>query len=282
VGVLDCEQFIKERIYLYNVSPRTVQWYRESFKWLATVPLTEDGLKELVIKMRMSGLKPISCNNRIRAINAYLKWAGAELSMSRVKQEQVILPTLTAEQISALVHWKPRRQTERRLHALICTLADTGLRISEALGLTLDRVDFDNLLLTVSGKGNKERKVPFSYELRRILWKYTHSLPHRDGLMFPTLSGTPFSRWDALHSFKRLCRRLGFEAPRRSLHAIRHSFASNYIRRGGSQFHLMKILGHTSLEMTRKYVDLQTQDLQEVHNRLSPLTPERLRGGTGR
>jgi integrase/recombinase XerD len=85
----------------------------------------------------------------------------------RVKEEQSVLPTLTADQIIALVQWKPRRATERRLRALVCTLIDTGLRISEATTLTLDRVDFDNLLLTVKGKGNKERRVPFSYELRR-------------------------------------------------------------------------------------------------------------------
>jgi integrase/recombinase XerD len=233
VAVLDYEQFIKERIYLHNVSPRTVQWYRESFKWLGTVPLTQDGLKELVIKMRKAGLKPTSCNNRIRAINAFLKWSGSELAITRVKEEQAVLPTLSAAQITALVYWKPRKATERRLHALVCTLIDTGLRISEATTLTLDRVDWDNLLLTVKGKGAKERVVPFSYELRRILWKYCQSLPHRDGLVFATLAGTPLGRRDVLRDFKLLCRRLGFEAPRRSLHAIRHSFASNYIRRGG-------------------------------------------------
>ena len=271
------EQFIKERIYLQNVSPRTVEWYRESFKWLSTVPITAEGLKELVIRMREKGLKASSCNNRIRAINAYLKWSRTDLAVPRIKEEQAILPTLTPEQLSAIVRWKPKKATERRLHAVICTLADSGLRISEALGLTIERVDFDNLLLTVKGKGSKERVVPFSYELRRILWKYCQKLPRRDGLVFATLSGTPLGRRDVLRDFKRLCKRLGFEAPCRSIHALRHSFASSYIRHGGSQFHLMKILGHTSLEMTRKYVDLQTGDLQAVHDRLSPLAPEHLR-----
>jgi integrase/recombinase XerD len=105
--------------------------------------------------------------------------------LPRVKEEQAILPTLTSEQINSLAQWKPRTPTERRLHALVCTLADTGLRISEALGLTVDRVDFDNLLLTVKGKGSKERVVPFSYELRRILWKYCQSVPRREGLVLP-------------------------------------------------------------------------------------------------
>jgi integrase/recombinase XerD len=58
------EQFIKERIYLKNVSPRTVEWYREAFRRLANFPLTGDGLKEFVISMRQGGLKPVSCNGR--------------------------------------------------------------------------------------------------------------------------------------------------------------------------------------------------------------------------
>ena len=64
------EQFIKERKYLLSVSPRTQQWYRESFKWLAIENPTESDLKACVMRMREKGLRPISCNNRIRAINA--------------------------------------------------------------------------------------------------------------------------------------------------------------------------------------------------------------------
>jgi integrase/recombinase XerD len=49
---------------------------------------------------------------------------------------------------------------------------------------------------------------------------------------------------------------LGFEPPRRTIHALRHTFALNYIRMGGGEFRLQKVLGHTTLAMTRKYVNL--------------------------
>ena len=55
-------------------------------------------------------------------------------------------------------------------------------------------------------------------------------------------------------------------------HTMRHSFAVNYIRAGGDVFRLQRILGHTTLEMTRRYVNLQTEDLQAVHDKLSLLT----------
>jgi hypothetical protein len=71
-------------------------------------------------------------------------------------------------------------------------------------------------------------------------------------------------RATALHDVKRLCRRLGFKLPARTLHSFRHTFATNYLRRAGSVFHLPKTLGHTSLEMSRRYANLQVEDLQRV------------------
>jgi len=54
------------------------------------------------------------------------------------------------------------------------------------------------------------------------------------------------------------------------MHAFRHTFAVNYLHRGGSVFHLQKCLGHSTLEMTRRYGNLMTEDLQAVHQRVSP------------
>ena len=70
-----------------------------------------------------------------------------------------------------------------------------------------------------------------------------------------------------LRDVKLLCKRLGFDPPARTLHAFRHTFAVNYLRRGGSVFHLQKVLGHSSFEMTRRYANLMTEDLQAVHQR---------------
>ena len=71
------EQFIRERQYLTNVSPATLEWYKYSFKWLCTESPTEDELKAAVVRMREKGLKVTGCNSAIRAINAYLHWSTA-------------------------------------------------------------------------------------------------------------------------------------------------------------------------------------------------------------
>ena len=57
--------------------------------------------------------------------------------------------------------------------------------------------------------------------------------------------------------------------PPRTLYSFRHTFAVNYLRRGGSVFHWQKLLGHSTLEMTRGYANLTTEDLQSVHQSIS-------------
>ena len=78
-----------------------------------------------------------------------------------------------------------------RIHALLCLLIDTGVRVSEALSLRREKIDFDNLILTVRGKGDKERLVPMSLELRTFLWKLSRQ--HKHDLLFPSRDGTDFS-----------------------------------------------------------------------------------------
>jgi integrase/recombinase XerD len=265
------ELFIKERQYLQNVSPRTIQWYEENFKWLGNPSPDEAELKAFVLRMPERGLKPSSCNNRIRAVNAYLKWSGSPLQAPRLKEEQRVLSTFSFADLSRLAAWKPKRFYEHRLHTLIVTLADTGCRINEILSLRWVDCDFDNLLLTVKGKGGKERKVRVSFELRRSPWKYQQR-KNRGELVFATRDGRKLGRRDVLRDVKSLSYKLGIRVPGRTLHAFMHTFAINYLRSGGSVFHLQKALGHSSLDMTRMYVNLLTEDLQQVHQKVSVLS----------
>jgi integrase/recombinase XerD len=151
-------------------------------------------------------------------------------------------------------------------------LADTGARIGEVIGLCWPDVDLDNLLLRMHGKGAKDRLVPFSFELRRHLWRWKSQATGRGDLVFPANNGQRLGRRNMLRDVKILCRDLGVVIPARTLHAFRHSFATNYLRRGGSVFHLQKMLGHSTLEMTRRYANLVTADLSAVHEKLSLLT----------
>ncbi len=265
-------QFIQERQYLANVSPATLEWYEQSLRWLGAEAPTVDDLKQFVIRMREHGLKPSSCNNRIRAVNAYLKWAGSSHRVPKLKEPQCILPTFTPAQVKLMLEWKPRTFYQRRLHLLILILLDSGCRISEAIHLKVSDCNFDSLLLTLNGKGRKQRMVPFSFELRRHLFRYTREFcPDPSMMVLATHHARRLDRHVMARDVKLLCKRVGFNPPVRTLHAFRHTFAINYLRRGGSVFHLQKVLGHSSLEMTRRYANLMTEDLQAIHQKVSLL-----------
>ncbi|RZU42706.1 tyrosine-type recombinase/integrase [Edaphobacter modestus] len=245
------EQFLRERQYLHNVSSATIQWYRESLCLLPCESPSQEQLIETVIKMRERGRKATGCNVAIRAINSYMHWnsgtkrkcgSGCEHPrIQELKEPQEVLPTFSEAQIKRLVAAKPKGKYQRRTHLLALFLLDTGARISEALGVRVRDIDFDNLLVTLDGKGRKQRVVPFSFELRRALFLYCKESNHSpDHPLFASRMHTPLGRRDMLRDIKIHCERQGVIPPVRTLHAFRHTFAVNYLRRGGSVFHLQK------------------------------------------
>lgn len=269
------EQFIRERQYLANVTPATLEWYRRCFKWLPNDSPSQADLKAAVVRMREKGLTAAGCNCVLRCLNAYLRWSKSPLRVPRLREPSTVPQTFTDAQVRLLVTYRPSTAYQRRLHLLVLFMLDTGCRISEALSVTMAGVDLDNLLVMLDGKGRKQRVIPISFELRRAIVKH-HG--QQDGLLFAATTGQPLMRRNVLRDVKALCRRLRFNPPGRTIHAFRHTFAVNYLRRGGSVFHLQKVLGHSTLEMTRRYANLVTADLQAVHERVSMLSTNKKRG----
>jgi integrase/recombinase XerD len=254
------EEFLKERKYYLNVSQRTIEWHEQSLRWLGVDEPTEKQLKDCVIRMREAGLKASSVNCHVCSINAYLAWLGSELRVPKLKEEEWLPETFTPEDISKFVAWKPKSKSGHRAKLLVLTLADTGLRLGEALNLRWPDVDLDNCLLTVLRKGRKERKVPFSIELRKLLYKGRGT-----GFVFGTSTGTKLTRRNTHRDVAKACQRLGIKQPSRLLHAFRHSWATNAVKQGMHPFVLQRLLGHSTMAMTNRYVSLGTSDLQKGH-----------------
>ena len=278
------DDFIKSRRYLKNVTAKTVSWYHDSFtafrRFHPTDEYSKESLQAFVIALRDSGVSAISCNTYCRAVNAYLRWLHEEgcvtevLRIPPLKTEKKVLATFSRAQVDAFLNLKPRLFSEYRLHALLALLLDCGLRIEEALQLTREQIDLENLLVKVKGKGEKHRIVPMSFELRRVLHRWLSR--HKFTLVFPTLQGRKLNQRNSLRGLKDLGRRLHITGVRVSFHTFRHTFAVSYLRAGGNLFYLSRILGHTSVTTTEKYLQsLGVEDLQAVHDRLSLLNPGR-------
>lgn len=272
------EQFLQEKIYLKNVTNRTVGFYRQSFTALKKHggQLSKEGLNQFIITMRQSGISPVTCNTYIRGVNSLLTWlyennhTTERLRAKQLKEEKKVIKIFSDSQLRLLVSYKPKGVYESRLHTLVCLLIDTGIRIEEALTLERVKVNLEDLLITVHGKGNKERTIPISLECRKVLFKYMRD--NQSSLVFCTRHGDRLSYFNILRDFKKQCAKLGITGVRASFHTLRHGFALNYVRSGGSLFHLQKALGHTTLQMTRRYTELQTDDLSLMHRKTSLLS----------
>ena len=271
------EQFTQERKYLKNVTPRTLTWYRHSFKAFEGAIGNKAEIVERIAKMRERGINPISVNTYLRCINAYLRWLHIEhgqplIKIPRLKEEQTVLATLTPDHVKRLIQFSPKGRNLKRAHTLTLLVLDTGLRFAEALSLTWDRVDLDNLVLKVLGKGGKHRVVPLSLECRKVLYRWKQQQRGTD-LLFPTRSGIQSSQRNVGRDVRLLGQRLGITGVRFSPHTFRHSFAVGYLRAGGNVLYLQRILGHSSLEMTNRYTrSLGIDDLSAVHSKLSLLS----------
>jgi integrase/recombinase XerD len=279
------ERFLRERRYLKNVTPKTVVWYETAFQAFmrsvtvaAPDDLSKSVLQDFVVGLRERGLSPVSCNTYLKALNAFLTWLHGEghlrerFPVPLQRTEKRIIQTLSEDHLRRLLAFKPRTTAQWRAYALACTLTDTGIRIEEALGLHRLDLDFDNLLLKVKGKGRKERLVPFSFELRRILFRWeqrTQRERWQSDWLFGTRDGTRLGQRNALRAHYGLLKRL--EIPKSGFHRLRHTFATSYLQNGGDVVRLSRVLGHSQITTTMRYLHLLTTDLQKPHQQLSIL-----------
>ncbi len=90
-----------------------------------------------------------------------------------------------------------------------------------------------------------------------------------NGWMFPNIGEEKLTTNAIRLSFARYCDKRGVE--KSSIHGLRHNFAKGWVRNNGNMFSLQKILGHSTLDMTRRYVKLFSEDIKEDYDRFSPL-----------
>ena len=194
---------------------------------------------------------------RARAINSFLTWLHEDghlperLKIKLLKNPPKPIKTLTDHDIKRLATFRPKGRIQTRTWMLAMVLLDCGLRIGEALGLERENVDFDNLTLRVLGKGNKERLVPISLELRKHLFRFLRQIKGR--YVFVAFSGARLERYNAYAELQHLCKVVGITTHVHP-HGFRHAYAVHATKNGLDVFRLSRILGHSSINTTQIYL----------------------------
>src|SRR5580698_7875318 len=158
--------------------------------------------------------------------------------------------------------------------AVMALLYGSGLRISEALGLKRRDVPRpgEGDVLIVTGKGNKTRMVPVLKNVLALVAEYAAMCPHPlppDGPMFVGARGGPLKARIIQLTMERLRGALGLPDSA-TPHALRHSFATHLLTRGGDLRAIQELLGHASLSTTQIYTGIDTERLLEVYRTAHP------------
>lgn len=160
-----------------------------------------------------------------------------------------------------------------RDYVILMILLDTGVRLRELTDIRLTDVSTENNYVRVFGKNQTYRHVPLSASMKTALLKYLNvkgDSPCEH--LFITQDDTPLRRRSLQERLSKYGDMAGIDNVRVSPHTFRHTFATNYVKSGGDIFVLQTILGHSTLDMVRRYVRLYSPDLQRNHSKHSPLS----------
>lgn len=247
------------------------------------------------IAVKDNPVSAMTVRNHVRALTAFASWLEREeytktnvLSRLRPpKAPKKVMQTLTPEEISRILAGiNTSTANGCRNAAIVCLFLDSGLRSAELQELRMPDVHLEDGWLKVMGKGQKERIIPFGNRTARLIQQYINRFRpkiHGVELLFLNIYGEPLTE-DAISSlFRRIAKR--FRIPRLHVHLLRHTYATNFLIGGGDSLTLQKILGHETLEMTRRYVDQVASQVTVLNERYSPvdrLIAQNRRNGSGR
>lgn len=266
-----------------GLSPRTIHEYdRVSTAFGEFLSLPEIDLASLRaadVRRWLLGrsLKPASVAAYVRALRAFSRWCAREYGIAEPlaglrppRVDPTPVAVFTTEQLRALLDAAPMH-----LAYVITLLAETGLRVSEAVAVNLDDIA-DGWLLVRRGKGGRPRRVPVSGLLTRATEVYLAQVrpplaqPRSERLLVNSygIGWTPSAVRLAL---RRLGRRAGIEGVRVSPHTFRHQFAHDVAFAGGSLIALRDVLGHHSVTMVERYAVPDDAARRELVHQRTPL-----------
>lgn len=290
-------------------SPQTIRWYGQKLSYFTCVaegeqtPLCEidrDQIRAFLGHLQFDvqsgqnnphkpvqdkGLSGHTVHGYARALKAFFSWAERErliarspmLNMKMPKLPSLVMPSFSDDEIRCLLDRKTfDGNMGTRNHTMMSLLLDTGIRVSELVGLRVIDVHLGEGYFVVCGKGNKQRHVPMGLRSQTLLNEYLRQ--HRPKPASPLLNnvfltqhGKPITSNWVYKIVALTCERAGIRGKRLGPHTCRHSFARSFLLNGGDLLTLQRILGHSSLEVVRGYVHLNTQDLLAQQRRFSPV-----------
>jgi len=236
------------------------------------VEITTRLIRAYLAEMVNRGCGDSYIHGHARAIKTFVRFLQTEKYIA----EQLIfqMPTIAKKRLLVLPAQDVKLIVEAcitsRDKALVLFMVDSGLRRGEVCSLNWRHINISNgVVLVERGKGGKARSVVIGVTTRRALLAYRRKVPHEDNdPLFQTKKGKRLTPMGLRSVFVRLGKRTGIHI---TPHSMRRTFASLSVRAGMSLVHLQGLLGHSTLAMTRHYLQVLDDDLIAAHRSHGPI-----------
>lgn len=281
------QQFIRYK-KVKNLSPRSIDYYDLCIKNFedffgtdrSCCEITEDVIINFIESLqKKDDIVDITINSYLRGVRVFFYFCMERgyidsFKINLLRVDKPVKDTYSDEELNVLLK-KPDVNkcsfVEYRTWVMINTFVATGMRLSSLLNLQIGDIKFEtNEFLLRKVKNRRQQFVPFSDVLAQILKEY---LGYRDGnsedYLFPNQFGGQLQRHSAECAVAKYNKNRGVE--KTSIHLFRHCFAKHWILNGGDIFTLQKILGHSTLDMVKVYVNLYSTDVKAKYDRFNPL-----------
>ena len=293
------KEFLAEKEF-QNLSPASISAYRFTLKGFAefcagrqifnVAEVTIKDIREYLRHCREEcGNGPVSLNHKLNNLRIFFKHM---ISIEAITQNpaeglkplrtDVRIETLTDQHIRLILgYFQRQRRREKTFYAyrdymIVVILLGTGMRLGELVNLEWDHVGIENGgTITVYGKKRELSSIPLIDKLKKELLAYRSYcekiIGHLPQHVITTRAGAKVTEGAVKCVFKRLKKNLGLSEVRLSPHTFRHTFAQRYILAGGDAFSLQRILRHSNISTTMRYVNLWGTALKEQNDRFNPL-----------
>lgn len=233
-------------------------------------------LHDLMVLTHELGISPRSQARMLSGIKAFFNFLLLEGYLDENPSEFIEAPklsrdlpdVLSVEEIDAMIAAIPPDKDESlRNHAIIETLYGSGLRVSELVDARISRLDLEESLLIVEGKGSKQRIVPVSPVANELIREWLRQRagmkvkPEGADIIFLNRRGAPLTRVMIFYIIKQLAGLAGIKKTV-SPHTMRHSFATHLLEGGANLRAIQEMLGHETIATTELYLHLDRSRLR--------------------
>ena len=271
-----------------NLAPETMTHYTLHFQYFNEFFDVNRPCREITLDTYYSYIEYLqntrdinttTINTYVGSLRSIFYWFMEEgyteqFSIKLLKKEKKIKETYTDDELAIILR-KPNLKKcsfpEYRNWVMSNYFLGTGNRLRTALNLRIGHLDFENSLIFMGKtKNGRQQLIPMAKSLSEILQEY---LAYRRGnledYVFCDIRNRQLTRNGTSTIMRKHHRKRGVE--KTSIHAYRHTFAKKWILNGGDIFRLQKILGHSSMEMVKNYVEMFSDDLQKDFDIYNPL-----------